>query len=109
MSDLFLRYPWPGNVRELRNLVQRLHPVSRHRDIALSDLPPEITIERPDERAGGAPGAHPVRLRDAEKVAIVRAIKEHDGNLSRVAEALGISRPTLYRKLKLYAIERMFR
>ena len=110
LSDLFLRYSWPGNVRELRNLVQRLHPVSRHRDIALSDLPPEITVERPDERAGGgAPDAHPVRLRDAERVAIVRAINEHDGNLSRVAEALGVTRPTLYRKLKLYGIERVFR
>jgi DNA-binding NtrC family response regulator len=113
LCDLFLRYPWPGNVRELRNLVQRLHPVSRHRDIALSDLPPEITIERRDDGPGdgqdGAAKAPPVRLRDAEKAAVLRAIAEHDGNLTRVAEALGITRPTLYRKLKLYNIARVFR
>ncbi len=112
IHDLFLRYPWPGNVRELRNLVQRLHPVSRHRDIALGDLPPEITVERAEDRAsasGDGAVAAPVRLRDAEKVAILRAISEHDGNLSRVAEALGITRPTLYRKIKLYGIERVFR
>lgn len=115
LCDLFLRYPWPGNVRELRNLVQRLHPVSRHRDIALSDLPPEITVDRRDDGPGGgrdgvaAADAPPVRLRDAEKAAVLRAIAEHDGNLTRVAEALGITRPTLYRKLKLYNIERVFR
>ena len=64
----------------------------------------------PDEHTGdGAPDRIPVRLRDAERVAIVRAINEHDGNLTRVAEALGVTRPTLYRKLKLYGIERVFR
>jgi transcriptional regulator of acetoin/glycerol metabolism len=40
---------------------------------------------------------------------ILRAIAEHRGNLTRVAEDLGITRPTLYRKLKIYDIERVFR
>lgn len=109
LCDLFLRYPWPGNVRELRNLVQRLHPVSQRRDIALSDLPPEITVERRDDDPPEPAPARGARLRDAEKAVVVKAIAEHNGNLSRVAEALGITRPTLYRKLRLYNIERVFR
>ena len=50
---------WPGNLRELRNLVQRLHPVSRHRDIALRDLPPEITVDRRDDGPYASPAVRP--------------------------------------------------
>ncbi len=97
-------------MRELRNLVQRLHPVSRHRDIALSDLPPEITVER---AGGGAAdrgaGACRSGFATPRSSRCCKAIAEHNGNLTRVAEALGITRPTLYRKLKLYNIERTYR
>ena len=106
LLDLFLRYQWPGNVRELRNLVQRLHPVTRNRDIALSDLPPEIVADRGATPA--APSERSANLRDAERVAVLSALAEHNGNLTRVAKVLGITRPTLYRKLKLHHIERQF-
>ncbi len=112
LRDLFLHYHWPGNVRELRNLVQRLHPVSRHRDIALSDLPPEIVADATAEPTASMPRqtpTTPANLRDAEKVTVLRALTEHKGNLTRVAEALGITRPTLYRKLKHHGIGRQFR
>lgn len=103
--ELLMRYPWPGNVRELRNLMQRLHSLSADRRITLADLPPEIVAA---ERA--APVApEPCNLRDAEKGVILRAISAHNGNLSRVADALGITRPTLYRKLRNYEIQRVFR
>lgn len=105
IRELFLRYRWPGNVRELRNLVQRLHPVSRHRDISISDLPPEFAAE---ESAGRTDSASQGGLKQAEKAVILRAIEEHHGNLSKVADALGITRPTLYRKLRLYNIQRGF-
>ncbi len=105
--DLFLRYAWPGNVRELRNLVQRLHPLSRHRDIGVADLPPEIVAEPRVPDCGVPEGRG--SLKDAERTMILRAIAEHHGNLSRVADTLGITRPTLYRKLKVYNIQRMFR
>ncbi len=105
IRDLFLKYRWPGNVRELRNLVQRLHPVSRHRDISISDLPPEFAAE---DIGSKDPLAAPSSLKEAEKAVILRTIAEHNGNLSRVAEALGITRPTLYRKLRIYNINRGF-
>ncbi len=118
IKDLFLRYHWPGNVRELRNLVQRLHPLSRHREISMSDLPPEIRVESPapDPKPKLEPEDKPstkletgCNLKDAEKTMILQAISDYRGNLSRVAEALGITRPTLYRKLRLYNIQRVFR
>ncbi|MDZ7713061.1 MAG: sigma-54-dependent Fis family transcriptional regulator [Rhodovibrio sp.] len=111
IRDLFLRYHWPGNVRELRNLVQRLHPLCRSRDISMSDLPQEIRVETPPQTPAGQPivpeGCS--RLKDSEKAMILEAIDVHRGNLSRVAATLGITRPTLYRKLKLYGIQRVFR
>lgn len=119
IADALLRYRWPGNVRELRNLVQRLHSLSRSRCITLADLPPEIGAEiapdaagphRQDRRQAQPPAsAAPCSLKDAEKTAILRAIADHRGNLSRVADALGITRPTLYRKLERYDIQRVYR
>jgi transcriptional regulator with PAS, ATPase and Fis domain len=104
--ELFLHYSWPGNVRELRNLVNRLCSLASHRDISISDLPAEISVEV--ETGDDAPPARG-SLKEAEKAVILRAIAEHRGNLTRVAEDLGITRPTLYRKLKIYDIERVFR
>ena len=104
LKDLFLGYRWPGNVRELRNLVQRLLTVSTRRDITKSDLPAEIVIDTPAASDTRVPGS----LKEAERTTILEAMARHNGNLSRVAEALGITRPTLYRKLKLYDIRRMY-
>jgi transcriptional regulator of acetoin/glycerol metabolism len=100
--SLFLGYAWPGNVRELRNLVQRLHSLSADRRVTAADLPPEMRAHAPCDPARAGPGS----LREAEKAAVLRAIGDNGGNLSRAAEMLGISRPTLYRKLRLYDIQR---
>ena len=105
LSDLFLNYSWPGNVRELRNLVQRLHTVSRKREIQSSDLPAEIAIPL-DNEAGGPPLG---RLMSAERDVILATVEKHGGNLTRVAKELGITRPTLYKKLKRYRIKREYR
>lgn len=103
---LFLTYAWPGNVRELRNLVQRLHTLSTNRRVTAADLPREMRQPGP---AATATIDESGTIRDTEKAVILRAISTHDGNLSRVAEALGISRPTLYRKMRQYEIQRVFR
>ncbi len=104
--SLFLNYRWPGNVRELRNLIHRLHSISVRREVAISDLPTEISVEQDGDAPLGSPMGS---LKDAEKALILQTIHKHKGNLSRVAANLGITRPTLYRKLKLYDIERVFR
>ncbi|WP_208987486.1 sigma-54-dependent Fis family transcriptional regulator [Roseibium marinum] len=102
-------YRWPGNVRELRNTIERLRLLSPGDHVSVSDLPTEITIPDDDMLL---PGDHrtliPERLNlDAiESVAIQRAIELEGGNLSKVATSLGISRPTLYRKIRIYGLDR---
>jgi len=98
-----LAYSWPGNVRELKNLVVRLHLVVRDRSVSLTHLPAEIVAAPLPPVAGLASG--PVAsIDEVTRQAVVRAIEAQDGNLSKVALALGISRPTLYRKLKQYGL-----
>lgn len=101
-------YRWPGNVRELRNVVERLYLMKGGPDVGLADLPTEVV-----EPVDGLGFSHyvdveeaPVNLENVEAMTIRRAILAENGNLTRVAESLGISRPTLYRKIKQYGIPR---
>jgi len=101
-------YRWPGNVRELRNLMERLYLLKRNASVTPFDLPPEI-VEPAGELGFNhyvEVGEEPVNLENMEASAIRRALAAEKGNLTRVAEALGISRPTLYRKIKQYGIPR---
>ncbi|AHD09181.1 sigma-54-dependent Fis family transcriptional regulator [Phaeobacter gallaeciensis] len=108
--ELLLQYQWPGNVRELRNVVQRFYLIKLDSFVTERDLPPEIH----DEFEGGAEdslehilGGHSGDLESIEASAIRRAIASENGNLTKVAQVLGISRPTLYRKIKRYHIRKV--
>ncbi|WP_287322825.1 sigma 54-interacting transcriptional regulator [Mesorhizobium sp.] len=110
VRDALLAYHWPGNVRELKNLIGRLHVLARGRDIGLHDLPGEIaapsaTSDDGKTLSAESPGG---TLVEAERQAMKNALAAEGGNLSRVARRLGISRPTLYRKLDQYGIRRGF-
>jgi transcriptional regulator of acetoin/glycerol metabolism len=105
--DALRSYRWPGNVRELKNLVERLHVLASG-PVKLIDLPPDILQPVAAPEAPPAPAA-PTRLEDAELVTLKNALEAEQGNLTRVAQRLGISRPTLYRKLDHYDIRRTFR
>src|SRR5262249_25186331 len=98
-------YHWPGNVRELEATLERLLHMSEKSVLALADLPPAIAQSLAAFSATPAPMA---RLYDrhamAERDAILRAGREAGGRLGRVAERLGISRATLWRKMKLYEL-----
>ncbi|CAM5769771.1 sigma-54-dependent Fis family transcriptional regulator [Labrys miyagiensis] len=111
--DALLAYAWPGNVRELRNLVEKLHLLSNGGDVTLRDLPAEIAqggrrgvvgLPSPQRAADGTA----LTLEEAEGEAIRSVLAAEGGNLSRVARRLGISRPTLYRKLEQHGIRRGF-
>ncbi|MFI0844174.1 sigma-54-dependent Fis family transcriptional regulator [Mesorhizobium sp. IMUNJ 23232] len=112
--DALLAYRWPGNVRELKNLVERLHVLAHGRNVGLRDLPAEITPsgskpEAPPNYVGDVTGEKlEGTLVDAERQMMKNALAAEGGNLSRVAQRLGISRPTLYRKLDRYGIRRGF-
>lgn len=90
-------YPFPGNIRELKNIIERSILISRHSRIEADDLALEAS-EGADE-AGGA-----LQLGELEEQAIRRALEQHQGNVSRAAKALGISRASLYRRMEKYKL-----
>ncbi|MGA1193952.1 MAG: sigma-54-dependent transcriptional regulator [Kiritimatiellia bacterium] len=108
-------YSWPGNVRELRNAIERMVVLSRNRRITLRDLPPEIREPQPRPAAGGGGSTSSVRpvagaslsMEDAERNAITQALQACNGNRTRAAKQLGISRRTLHRKLNEYGLHEL--
>ena len=91
-------HPWPGNIRELRNLVETLSAISLNRLIDVPDLPPEITAPTGEKRDD--------TLRQRERSAILDALADAGGNITKAARQLGISRSTLYLKLDQYGLPR---
>jgi len=100
-------YAWPGNVRELKNLVERLVIMSPGPTITINDIPPYISGEKTADEHQGLFSRS--LLRDAratfEKEFIIRKLKRNNGNIAKTAEAIGIERSHLYRKIKSYGIE----
>lgn len=111
VQDALMAHSWPGNVRELRNVVSGLHYLAKSRHVTLSDLPREIAA--PDVSKGAqfdANSAQDLRLaralslKHAEVMLIENSLAHHNWNISKAALALGISRPTLYRKIQILGI-----
>ena len=100
-------YAWPGNVRELRNLVESLLLTADSACVDCAELPEELRAARSPRGLAEAVAAS--SLEDAERLAIVRAMKSVHGNLAQAARALGISRSTLYRKVERYQLENIAR
>jgi transcriptional activator for dhaKLM operon len=100
-------YHWPGTVRELEATLERVLYMTEKSVLTLADLPPPIAQAIP---ATGVLPAPMARLYDrhaaAERDAILRAGREAAGHLGHAAERLGISRATLWRKMKLYGLTR---
>lgn len=105
--SLLLRYDYPGNVRELENAIEHGFVVCGGNIIEREDLPPHIrgeTVEMAQPAYGGGPPAQSP-LEEAESQAIREALALAGGNRTRAAASLGISRNTLWRKMKKYGIE----
>src|SRR3954468_16567466 len=100
--DRLASYNWPGNIRELRNTIRTALAICENSVIRLSDLPAEMTHTA---RQSTAPsGEQDLSLERAEREALLRVIEKNDWVMSHVATQLGISRNTLYRKIKRHAI-----
>jgi DNA-binding NtrC family response regulator len=91
--DALRAHTWPGNVRELRHAVERALLMARGRRIEASDL----GLRR---REDGTARLDELTLEEAERLMIEKALDRYQGNVSRAAEALGLSRSALYRRLQ---------
>jgi two-component system response regulator AtoC len=101
----FLQYEWPGNVRELENCIARAIALGDHRTIDVADLPPAIrgTEEIHSSRENSS-DLSTNALADLERMTILRVFEQAGGDKVLAGKMLGISRATLYRKLKRYNI-----
>jgi len=102
-----LQYDWPGNVRELENCVARAVALGDGKLIDVADLPPAIRTDQP-ETAGtplqDAASLSTTALAEMERMTILRVFEQANGDKALTGKMLGISRATLYRKLKRYNI-----
>ena len=98
--DRILAHDWPGNVRELENAVEHAVVLSAGGAITPADLPPGVREARDNGRT--RPSARPLKeaLLRPEREVIARALAENDHNRKATAEALGIDRSTLYKKMR---------
>ena len=98
VETILMDHAWPGNVRELRNLVERMVILSPGRRIGKPELPPEyLAAPAMPVQDDPAPGGD--SLEDCERAHIKKVLAKVDGNKTRAAEILGISRHTLRMKL----------
>lgn len=94
-------YAWPGNVRELRHAVERAIILSEDQVFRAGDFLSQPT--KPSESAGDQSSRN-LNLEEIEEQAIRTALGRHQGNVSRAARALGISRASLYRRMEKYGV-----
>ena len=101
-----LSYKWPGNVRELENTLQRMMVIFKGETLDVQDLPPEIRAAESEsqEKAQYLKSISRESGKLVEKNAIVEALSETGGNITRAAKVLGVSRATLQNKMKLYGL-----
>ena len=92
-----LDHAWPGNVRELEHVVERAVLMAQG-----SEIQPDDLGLRP--RAAGAGRLESMTLDDAERYLIQKALERCEGNVSRAADALGLSRSAMYRRLQHHGI-----
>ena len=92
--DALLRHPWPGNIRELEHAMERAVLLAHGTVLGAGDL--GLTADAEDDHAM----VETMTLADAEDHLIRRALERSDGNVNEAAEALGLSRSALYRRLE---------
>jgi len=102
--DALETFPWPGNIRQLENAMQQAVLVSSGPELLLEHLPAQVRAPRPAAASPSAAGTLKNNRESLERNVILRALAEHDHCRSRAAAALGISRVTLYKKMKKYGL-----
>ena len=95
--EALLDHPWPGNVRELDHAVERAVLMAGGETVT----PPDLALRTGRE---GAPPLEEMSLEEVEQYLIKRTLAKFGGNVSQAAQALGLSRSALYRRLQRHGI-----
>jgi DNA-binding NtrC family response regulator len=108
LSDTAQRWlqaqPWPGNVRQLRQWVERTVLVSTRDRLEVADFAESVEPVRREPGADPLPPVGSMTMDEIERAMIVKSLRHHAGNVSKVAESLGLSRAALYRRFEKYEI-----
>ncbi len=98
--------PWPGNIRQLKQTIERAVLVLDGGRLDAGDLVALSGLDEREARSGTAlPSPGSMTLDEMEKAMIVKCMRHYEGNVTRVAEALGLSRAALYRRFEKYGLE----
>jgi two-component system NtrC family response regulator len=103
--SMFERYAWPGNVRELENTIERMVVLSRDDELSIDTMPEKVRGFVDDARTTGfklPPGG--VRLDELERDLLVQALRRHDGNRTKAAKELGLTRNTLLYRMQKHGL-----
>ncbi|MFC1467399.1 sigma-54-dependent transcriptional regulator [Verrucomicrobiota bacterium] len=101
--EMLSAYRWPGNVRELRNVVENMVVMARNDRLGAREVPSKIK-QQTGAKSGGIQLKGGGTLEEMEREMIRQALEAHEGNRTKAAEQLGISRRTLHRKLNEYGL-----
>ncbi len=107
---LLIKHTWPGNVRELKNFIERVYILTPSDFVDVHDLRFAGLIDKRDSSSSSAMDVTDMStFREAraefEKEYLIKKIQENGGNISKTAEAIGLERSYLHRKIKAYGIE----
>ncbi|QTE22989.1 sigma-54-dependent transcriptional regulator [Polaribacter cellanae] len=91
------KYHWPGNIREIEHIVERAVIITDNNEIEVSDL--HFSTKKIDVNLG-----ENLNLEETEKILIKQAITKHQGNISKAAKDLGLTRAALYRRLEKHQL-----
>jgi DNA-binding NtrC family response regulator len=96
-QEKLLNYPWPGNIRELRHTMEKVVILNESTTLSPEDffMKPMVSPPLPNEQ---------LTLEEMEKRMILSSLERTDGNLTKAAENLGVTRQTMYNKVRKYGL-----
>jgi len=106
--EILQRYQWPGNVRELKNLVERLVIMAPGNFIHAEDIPPPFNRAwdiKDESESYLSVDSYKEAKSGFERAFIKKKLREFNGNISQTAEAIGVERSNLHKKIKTYGLE----
>jgi len=97
-------FTWPGNIRQLKQVIERTVLMSNKDMLEVDDFALAMQMQQDSGSKDALPAVGSMTLDEMEKAMIIKALQQYENNITRVAEALGLSRAALYRRFEKYGI-----